>query len=333
MKEKYIPSYINELNNLKNRSNYYLNGGYKNLNRKIWYKVKFYIDDFNIQEKYYNKKDLEKEIKNIKKNKLYEKGIGIISNEDKISSEQKFYNKFNELDSIMDKYAKSKRQNIDKIHFHFSKMPIYKLDSRKNIMTSNREIKNTFNPEGFWFSCGKSWFNFLNNSFPTFIEKTFVDFIYRVKINKNSKKNIKYIKNKNSFTRFVNKYFNKNANNLGEVIDWKKFKNDFDGLIICPFDIKYFNKHVNKYLYYNYYVDDVLELINNVLKKDALKKKYDLRKEWQRLWDIHSGVIWEPENVIEEIELIAYWDQNKEKWVKPGKNFDFKNIKIMKERL
>ena len=39
-----------------------------------------------------------------------------------------------------------------------------------------------------------------------------------------------------------------------------------------------------------------------------------------------------PEDVISEIELIAYWNNNKKEWVKPDKKFEFRIIKPNQKR-
>ena len=239
----------------------------------------------------------------------------------------------------MEEFSK-KNKKIDKLYYHISSIPIFNLINQKenykrfggkknfnNFQIDNLDYSN--NPGGLWISCGTSWLDYTRDYK---VRDGFYDFIYSIRLNKKYKNKIKKISTKSSFSKFATKYNNKNATKLSDTIDWKKVKNDFDGLIICPYNYENFNSYVNNLKNIGVFREFSHYLINSIFKKEALKKKYNLRNEWQSYWRIQSGVIWSPEDVISEIELIAYWNNNKKEWVKPDKKFEFRIIKPNQKR-
>ena len=95
------------------------------------------------------------------------------------------------------------------------------------------------------------------------------DFIYNVRLNNNYKNKVKKITTKSSFSKFAKKYNNKYAKNLANTIDWKKVKNDFDGLIICPYNLQNFNKYIT-----NLENNNINKLFLTICLNLYLNKKY-----------------------------------------------------------
>ena len=150
-----------------------------------------------------------------------------------------------------------------------------------------------YNPLGLWFSCGASWIVFFK---PTKGNKnvqinawTLSTYIYEIKINGS---NILQINNLDEFKEFIYKYRFKDKNvNIRNVMDWKKIKKDYSGIVICLYlgDLL-FGKNANKIG-----LMGSPENITNFYKKLLGSTYYDhilFLSEWYRHWEAGTGVIW-----------------------------------------
>lgn len=169
-----------------------------------------------------------------------------------------------------------KRNKIDKIKKHiFNKK--YKQSSHG------------FKPEGFWYSCHDSWYNWIiREDMKDFLHR----YIHKININRNilttiqikDKNKLLVIKNTKDFDIFNKRYGIKYDDLSGQydiihyVINWKKVARDYGGIEICP------------YL--------------------SRRKKYF----WYLMWDVASGCIWDVRHIIKNIELI--YEKKKRKYIK-----------------
>jgi hypothetical protein len=84
------------------------------------------------------------------------------------------------------------------------------------------------NPFGIWLSCGISWQNYISDC-PN--KWSLATYIYEIKLNSD---NIIFISNLTQLKNFINQY-KKNNPKFSDIIDWKKVKKIYDGLVICPY--------------------------------------------------------------------------------------------------
>lgn len=149
--------------------------------------------------------------------------------------------------------------------------------------------KTYYNPNGLWVSCGSKWMKFvMYNTSDIYYEHNFLNSnnIYEIILD-NEK--ILYINNLDELIRFHQKYAFYTSD--GYNIDWIKVKEDFDGLIICPYLGNQIWNKINKPTDVhipNYFMN---RYIKNSIKENIIKyPKFYL--EWYRHWETDSGVIW-----------------------------------------
>lgn len=189
--------------------------------------------------------------------------------------------------------------NMTKKLYHHSINFIKKIDNNFMINQKYGNHKIYYNPGGLWLSCGNSWIKYCNNNFDILNNKwLFSTYLYEVKITEK----VLYINDIKEFSNFINKYKKIKIILANDTIDWIKIKNDYSGLIICPYlGDKIWGKNSNKKFYDNS-VYDVTQYFNNIIGnewKDSIK----YLAEWYRHWDTASGVIWNT-NGISDMRLI-----------------------------
>ncbi len=164
-----------------------------------------------------------------------------------------------------------------------------------------------YNPQGLWFSCGASWIDFFK---PTKGNKnieinawTLSTYIYEIKINGSNDRatnnhglinnhGVLQINNLDEFKEFIYKYrFNDKNVNIRNVMDWKRIKKDYSGIVICPYlgDLL-FGKNANAIG-----LTGTPENITNFYKKLLGPTYYDhilFLSEWYRHWEAGTGIIW-----------------------------------------
>lgn len=152
-----------------------------------------------------------------------------------------------------------------------------------------------YNPRGLWFSCGTSWVDLwkpIKGNKNVDINKwTLSTYIYEIKIDVSNHK-ILQITNLDEFKEFIYKYRIKDKNvNIRNVIDWKRIKMDYLGIVICPYlgDLL-FGKNANAIG-----LTGTPENITNFYKIMLGSAYYDhilFLSEWYRHWEAGTGVIW-----------------------------------------
>jgi len=99
------------------------------------------------------------------------------------------------------------------------------------------------------------------------------------------------------FEKFINTYKNNDKFlDIKNVINWKKVKEDYDGLIICPYlGDEIWGKDANNFQFNG---DPVVitNYITNIVGVSWKKKLYFLA-EWYRHWETSSGVIWKKSGI------------------------------------
>ena len=152
------------------------------------------------------------------------------------------------------------------------------------------------NPHGFWFGCGADWQNFINNS-PS--QWSFSTHVYEIEIN-NSVKKISSVK---ELKDFIDKYKNSPSDiKFTNVINWEKVKEDYDGLLVCPYlGDKIWGENSN-----DMFLRGDVEVINNYIEKiagDSWKDNIVFNAEWYRHWETGSGVVWRASG-IKDFKLV-----------------------------
>ena len=131
----------------------------------------------------------------------------------------------------------SKKSDMRYIHVCIDKLDMTYLKDIVNYYGSLTGDGAYYNPHGLWFSCGASWIDFFKpskgNKNIEINAWTLSTYIYEIKINDT---NILKINNLDEFKEFIYKYrFNDKNVNIRNVMDWKRIKNDYSGIVICPY--------------------------------------------------------------------------------------------------
>jgi len=181
--------------------------------------------------------------------------------------------------------------------FHVSTKEFpYPFDDKKDNYTTwfggNGVYKN---PQGIWISCGLSWQNYIGNSPNSWSLATY---IYEIEISDT----VLHIKSLLELENFINQYM-KNNPKITDIIDWKRVKENYDGLIISPYlGNKIWGKNANKFGIWG----DSKEVDNYLSKLAGNKWEKNLffTAEWYRHWEEASGVIWKPSTGIKTIKIV-----------------------------
>ena len=234
---------------------------------------------------------------------------------------------YNKLNNVIERINYNKYDN--KIHIYVDDKKLEKIAIKndkqiKKIISSQENYKNKFyhvsinefeypiidkkedytswlgngiykNPKGIWISCGLSWQKFIGNRVSNW---SLSSFIYDIE----PSETILYIKSVDELKKFINE-FKKNNVKMNDVINWKKVKNKYDGLIICPYlgnDI--WGKNATGFGLYgeNNNIENYINKLNNKWKNDIY-----FTAEWYRHWEEASGVIWKPSTGIKSVNLIS----------------------------
>lgn len=193
-----------------------------------------------------------------------------------------------------------------KSYYHMSRNPIKKMiDTYDNIKENYFGNSIYQNPTGLWISCGDEWIKYTkrNEMQPWNMHIH----LYEIKISDEVLK----ISNLKEFKNFIDKYKNKdNELTFDNVINWKKVKNDYDGLLICPYlGDKIWGKRANEMG-----LRGDKHLINDYIVKavgDKWKDSLFFLAEWYRHWETGTGVIWKSKGVT-EINLVKRMETFKE---------------------
>lgn len=150
------------------------------------------------------------------------------------------------------------------------------------------------NPNGIWLSCGISWQKYIGDK-PS--QWSLATFIYEIEPNF---QNVLVISDLTQLETFISQ-FKKLKPKIHDIINWKKVKKLYSGLIICPYlGNKIWGPNANKFGIYGENVD---KYINKITKSNWSNDIF-FTAEWYRHWEEASGVIWKPSTGIISIRLI-----------------------------
>ena len=170
--------------------------------------------------------------------------------------------------------------------YHISNKPI------KNIKNTKDDNASWFsspysNPKGLWISYGPAWIDFVN-TLGNKLTWTLATYVYEIQLNKT----VLHIKNIKEFEKFINTYKNDDdVITFDNVINWKKVKNDYDGLVIYPYlGNEIWGIYATEFGFYGY-GSAINDYIIGIIGEKWKHNLYFLA-EWYRHWETSSGVIW-----------------------------------------
>ncbi len=144
------------------------------------------------------------------------------------------------------------------------------------------------NPHGLWFGCGDDWQRYVD--YPS--QWSFSTHLYEIELSDSVKKisTIKELKN------FIDEFKNTKNLSVTNVLNWKKIKKKYDGVVICP------------YLGNEIWGPDAIKMsltgdskvIDEYVQKiagNSWKDNIVFLAEWYRHWETGSGVIWRDSGV------------------------------------
>jgi hypothetical protein len=177
--------------------------------------------------------------------------------------------------------------------YHMSRDPIEKIIDTLHVKDSWMGNSIYQNPYGLWFSCGDEWMKYSKKY--ELSSWNMYTYLYEIKISQNVLK----INNLKEFKNFINKY-----KNIGDeltfdnVINWVSVKNDYDGLLICPYlGNEIWGDRANEIS-----LRGDKHLINNYIVKavgNKWKKNIYFLAEWYRHWETATGVVWNSKGIVE----------------------------------
>lgn len=227
----------------------------------------------------WNDTKLKNRFKRDKENKKINYGLTTVK---EFEEWKKEYNAdFNDKYKQLKKFVKKQDKTV---YIHLSQNIKDKIKmAKKNISFSNPTGEIPFNPPGIWFACDLAWLDFAKKHYININPK--IQYFFRLDwIPKNAYiinidgLNIKKIETCKELVRFSKKYMTKDGNYL----DRKRIKNDFDGLLICP----YLGLECNDYIKKN---KNYFGLIEDYFLGKVSQKDRDIF--WSFSWDAASGVV------------------------------------------
>lgn len=153
------------------------------------------------------------------------------------------------------------------------------------------------NPYGLWFGCGADWQNFIETVGPS--PWAFSTHLYEIELSDT----VKRISSVDELKEFIDEYKNPDSElTITNVMNWDKIKEDYDGLVICP----YLGNEIWGNLAHSMSLDGVPESIDQYVKKlagDSWKTNIFFLAEWYRHWETGSGVVWRASG-IKDFKLV-----------------------------
>ena len=182
----------------------------------------------------------------------------------------------------IDNFIKN-RKGYKKKFYHVSTTTINNLYNKDSDHTSwvGEGLYN--NPQGIWISCGLSWQKYIGTGVSQW---SLANYIYEIV----PSKKVLYIHSIEELKKFIDDYKKKTIK-ITNIINWKKVKKRYDGLIICPYlGDKIWGKKSNRIRFYGN-KKQLKKHFDKILEKDWKTDIFYLA-EWYRHWETGSGVIW-----------------------------------------
>lgn len=193
------------------------------------------------------------------------------------------------------KFINKKKLNNHFLHTSVNK--IKKIDDILDIKSWDESEKSIYhNPLGLWIGYGDSWLQYVKSHIKKPSMWNLFSYVYDIEVNES----VLIIESKQELYNFINKF--KNDNNIIKiynVINWKKVRETYNGLIIIGNDI-WNTQMLDKMIILGN--ESVQEFIDNLVG-DSWKSNMLLLSEWVRHWETKTGVIWS-KNGIKEYKLI-----------------------------
>lgn len=223
-----------------------------------------------------------------------------------------YYSKYDEKihtyvdDDMLKKISKNNFKKICKIiksepnykkkFFHVSIRPFEYPILDKNKDNSSWLGGNLYkNPKGIWISCGLAWQNYIGDDPNNW---SLSSYIYTIE----PTNTVLHINSIEQLEKFINDYKKPNIK-LTDVIDWKKVKKNYDGMIICPYlGNKIWGTKANKFGIWGDKLK-INEYFDKITKNNTKSNLYFIA-EWVRHWEEATGVIWKPSTGLKSIKLI-----------------------------
>jgi len=183
-------------------------------------------------------------------------------------------------------------------HFlHTSVNEINKIDDMLDIKSWDELDKSIYhNPVGLWVGYGDYWLQYVKSHIKKPSMWNLFSYVYDIEVTES----VLIIKSKQELYYFINKFKNNDKTiKIYNVINWKKVKETYNGLIIIGNDI-WNTQMLDKMIISGN--ESVQEFIDNLIG-ESWKSNMLLLSEWVRHWETQTGVIWS-KNGIKKIKLI-----------------------------
>ena len=189
--------------------------------------------------------------------------------------------------------------------YHVSNIDIKNINSTFVHSNLLKQYGVSYNPTGLWVSCGSSWQKYArSNTGSDFEQYANRRYTYEIVANIDTVLKIKTI---TDFLSFIESYkYPDNIITMMNVINWKKVRKDYSGLIICPYlGNKIWGKNANSLLTMGtkkstiLYYTQLEKMIGPIWKTIPF-----FLAEWYRHWEVASGVIWKKTGIA-DFKLIA----------------------------
>lgn len=189
--------------------------------------------------------------------------------------------------------------NYKQKYFHISRTSLpSKLDDKQQNMDTWIDSDIYYNPLGIWLSCGISWQKYIDD---VQTKWGYYTYLYQLEPTQTVLK----ISTLNEFKEFIEKY-KKNTKKVSGIMNWKKIKQDYDGLIICPYlGNKIWGKNA---IHMGIKGSEKWDEYVNKIKGNEWKDDIVFTAEWYRHWETGTGVIWKPSTGLKKIKLIKKLD-------------------------
>jgi len=192
-------------------------------------------------------------------------------------------------------------ENVNKKFIHVCLKPI----DRKYLDTVNEDNTSWLqkdgiyhNPLGLWIGCGDNWMKWIGKDIG-YNQWTLSSYIYNIIINDT----VLRISSVDEFKSFVHKYKKPdNQITIGNIIDWNKLKQNYNGLVICPYlgnDI--FGKKADEIGIWGN--KKAVQIYYEKLFGNKWKRNFMVLAEFYRHWETGSGVIWHKDGISDIILL------------------------------
>ena len=168
------------------------------------------------------------------------------------------------------------KNNLQTKYLHFSMSKIENVYDGSNGSWQESDKSIYYNPNGLWISVGNSWLEYVDNNIKKPSPFNLFSYIYEIEISKS----VLIINSKDELIQFIKNFKNDdNIIKIYNVINWKKVKSVYDGMIILDKNI--FDNSTKDKMIING-SDSVQNFIESLFGQNSWKDNYVLLSEWIR---------------------------------------------------